>query len=103
MVRFRHGRTRPRRDRADLPRAARRLVWRHAMETGDLAGRAALLTGASGGIGLALARRLIEAGLRVALAYHAHPEAVHHLVARAAEAGVAAVALAGDLADARTP
>ena len=68
-----------------------------------LAGRVALITGASGGIGGALGRRLIEAGVRVAFAYGRRPEQPEQLVAEAKEAGLDAVALRGDLADPRVP
>ncbi len=73
------------------------------MENGDLAGRAALLTGASGGIGAALGRRLIEAGVRVAFAYGAHRDEIDALLAQARDAGLEALALAGDLADPLVP
>jgi nucleoside-diphosphate-sugar epimerase len=65
----------------------------------EFAGRVALLTGASGGIGGALGRRLIEAGARVAFTYGRHPEEAEQLVAEARQAGSDAVALAGDLTD----
>ena len=73
------------------------------MKDEDLRGRVALLTGASGGIGVALGRRLIAAGLRVAFAYGSHPDEANQLVAQAREAGLDALALAGDLADPETP
>jgi 3-oxoacyl-[acyl-carrier protein] reductase len=69
----------------------------------DIAGRVALLTGASGGIGGALGRRLIAAGARVAFAYGSHSEEAEQLVAEANDAGLDAVAPAGDLADPGTP
>lgn len=69
----------------------------------DLADRVVLLTGASGGIGGALGRRLIRVGARVALSYGGRPQQVERLVVEANEAGVDAVALAGDLADPQTP
>ncbi|MEU6747289.1 SDR family NAD(P)-dependent oxidoreductase [Spirillospora sp. NPDC046719] len=69
----------------------------------DLSGKVALLTGASGGIGRALGRRLIAAGVRTAFAYGSRPDAARHLVAEAKEAGIDAVALGGDLADPRVP
>jgi 3-oxoacyl-[acyl-carrier protein] reductase len=65
--------------------------------------RVVLLTGASGGIGSALGRRLIAAGARVAVTYSAHAEEAERLVRQAREAGGSAVALAGDLADADVP
>jgi 3-oxoacyl-[acyl-carrier protein] reductase len=69
----------------------------------NLMGRVALLTGASGGIGGALGRRLIAAGVRVAFTYHAHPDEANQLVAEAANAGLEALALAADLADPDLP
>lgn len=68
----------------------------------DLAGRVALLTGASGGIGRAVGDRLIEAGVRTAFAYGANASQAAELVTAAENAGVDAVAIGGDLADPRT-
>lgn len=73
------------------------------MTESDLAGRVALLTGASGGIGGALGRRLITAGVRAAFAYSSHADEAHQLAAEAAKAGLDAVALRGDLADPQVP
>ena len=72
------------------------------MDDSSLAGRVALLTGASGGIGGALARRLIAAGVRVALGYGRHSAQAEQLVAEARAAGVGALALGGDLAQPAT-
>ncbi|GAA4558633.1 SDR family NAD(P)-dependent oxidoreductase [Planotetraspora kaengkrachanensis] len=69
----------------------------------DLAGRVALLTGASGGIGGALGRRLISAGVRTAFAYGTRAHEAGLLVAEARAAGLDAVALSGDLADPEVP
>jgi 3-oxoacyl-[acyl-carrier protein] reductase len=69
----------------------------------DLSGRVALLTGASGGIGGALGRRLIAAGVRVAFTYSAHADEATQLVTEAREIGLDALALAGDLADPDIP
>ena len=71
------------------------------MQDDDLMGRVALLTGASGGIGGALGRRLIAAG--VAFTYHAHPDEANQLLAEASDAGLEALALAADLADPDLP
>ena len=57
-----------------------------------IAGTAALVTGASGGIGSAVARELAAEGVRVALHYHRNREAAEAL---AEELG--GVALAADL------
>jgi NADP-dependent 3-hydroxy acid dehydrogenase YdfG len=62
---------------------------------GPLGGRTAVVTGASRGIGLAIARALIEAGARVAML--ARNEAL--LASRARELGPAALAIACDVAD----
>jgi 3-oxoacyl-[acyl-carrier protein] reductase len=69
----------------------------------DLTDRVVLLTGASGGIGGALGRRLIEAGARVAFCYSGHQEEADALAARARAAGLDALALRGDLADPQAP
>jgi 3-oxoacyl-[acyl-carrier protein] reductase len=69
----------------------------------DLTGRVALLTGASGGIGQALGRRLIAAGVRTAFTYGSRGEQANALVAEAERAGLDAVALPGDLADPEVP
>jgi 3-oxoacyl-[acyl-carrier protein] reductase len=72
-------------------------------EQAVLRDRVVLLTGASGGIGGALARRLIEARARVALTYSAHAEEAERLAREAGAAGLRAVALGGDLADPSVP
>jgi 3-oxoacyl-[acyl-carrier protein] reductase len=69
----------------------------------ELDGRVVLLTGASGGIGGALGRRLIGAGARVAFTYSSRPLVAERLVAEAKDAGLEAIALPGDLADPETP
>ena len=63
----------------------------------DLAGRVALVTGASGGIGRALSRRLAGAGAAVAVAYSASPDAAAEVVAAITANGGRAVALQADL------
>jgi NADP-dependent 3-hydroxy acid dehydrogenase YdfG len=60
-----------------------------------LAGRTAVVSGASRGIGLEVARRLVEAGARVAMLARTE----HSLRARAAELGVLAVPLPCDVSD----
>jgi NADP-dependent 3-hydroxy acid dehydrogenase YdfG len=62
---------------------------------GPLVGRTAVVTGASRGIGLAIARALIEAGARVAML--ARNEQM--LASRARELGTAALPIACDVAD----
>src|SRR4051812_45264464 len=47
----------------------------------DLQGRAALVTGASSGIGLGIARALLAQGMRVAVHYHRGREAAESLCA----------------------
>lgn len=60
--------------------------------------RTALVTGGSGGIGGAIARRFAERGIAVAVGYHRRPERAAEVVGFARERGVEAVALQADLA-----
>jgi 3-oxoacyl-[acyl-carrier protein] reductase len=62
-----------------------------------LSGRAALITGASGGIGQALARRLAADGVAVALGYGRNAQPARSLAAEIVTAGGRAVALGADL------
>ncbi len=64
-----------------------------------LASQAVLVTGASRGIGRAIALRLAAEGARVALNYHAHGAAAEALAEEIRAAGGEAVALAADVAD----
>jgi NAD(P)-dependent dehydrogenase (short-subunit alcohol dehydrogenase family) len=64
----------------------------------DLAGKAALVTGASGGLGLHFARTLAGAGAKVALAARRR-EALEANVAALGEGGATAVAVAMDVTD----
>jgi 3-oxoacyl-[acyl-carrier protein] reductase len=64
-----------------------------------LAGRVALVTGASGGIGAALARRLADAGAAVALAYARDATRADELARELAAGGVRVLTAGADLAD----
>jgi 3-oxoacyl-[acyl-carrier protein] reductase len=65
-----------------------------------LAGRVALVTGASGGIGGAIARALAAAGARVVLQAHRHVDAARALAAALPDHGGPALVWEADLADA---
>ena len=69
------------------------------MSETPLAGRSALVTGGSRGIGAATALALAAAGADVAVAYGTGTEAAEAVAARARERGVQAVTLAADLGD----
>jgi 3-oxoacyl-[acyl-carrier protein] reductase len=71
-----------------------------ADSVGTLAGRVVLITGASGGIGQALGRRLAGEGVRLALAYGANAAPAKDLAAEIVAAGGHAVPIAADLRDA---
>ena len=63
----------------------------------SLAGKMALVTGASRGIGRAIAQKLAEEGATVAVNFHSRADAAAEVVAEIAEAGGQAVALQADL------
>jgi 3-oxoacyl-[acyl-carrier protein] reductase len=69
----------------------------------DFAGRVALVTGASGGIGLAICRRLAVEGARIALGYGTHAEPAEALASEIVSAGGGAEAFAADMADPDAP
>jgi 3-oxoacyl-[acyl-carrier protein] reductase len=84
-----------------MPQAAAatsRAASRGASRPGTADAGAALVTGASRGIGRAVALRLARAGLRVAVGYHARAEAAAEVVAAIEAEGGQAVALGGDVA-----
>ena len=68
-----------------------------------LTGRVALVTGASGGIGSAVALRLARAGAAVAVGYGQHGEAAERLVEVITNRGARAVAVGVDLRDPAAP
>jgi 3-oxoacyl-[acyl-carrier protein] reductase len=68
----------------------------------DLAGKAVLVTGASTGIGAALAKALGRQGARVAVHYHRSEAEAREVAAAIADAGAEAWTVAGDVSDAAT-
>jgi 3-oxoacyl-[acyl-carrier protein] reductase len=70
---------------------------------GGLAGRVALVTGGSGGIGAAIVRQLAAAGAAVAVGYGQHGDAAEKTAAQIVSAGGRAVALGADLCDPAAP
>ncbi|MEO7494585.1 MAG: 3-oxoacyl-ACP reductase FabG [Massilia sp.] len=65
-----------------------------------LDGKIALVTGASSGIGQAIARALADSGAHVAINYIVHPEAADATVQGIGDAGGVALAVQADVADA---
>jgi len=68
----------------------------------DLAGKAVLVTGASTGIGAALAKALGRQGCRVAVHYNRSEAEAREVAAAVAEAGAEAWTVAGDVSDPAT-
>src|SRR5215472_8948978 len=66
---------------------------------GALAGKSALITGGSRGIGAAIAKRLAKDGAQVAITYSASPERAQQVVDEIVKAGGKAVAIKADAAD----
>jgi 3-oxoacyl-[acyl-carrier protein] reductase len=71
--------------------------------TDDLKGRVALLTGASGGIGKAIARRLADEGADLCLAYGRHADDAESVGTYARELGRRVTVVAADMSDPQEP
>jgi 3-oxoacyl-[acyl-carrier protein] reductase len=68
-----------------------------------LSGRVALLTGASGGIGKAIARRLAEEGADLCLSYGRHADDAESVAAYARDLGRRVTVLASEMSDPQGP
>jgi 3-oxoacyl-[acyl-carrier protein] reductase len=71
--------------------------------TDELKGRVALLTGASGGIGKAIGRRLADEGADLCLAYGRHAEDAESVAEYARELGRRVTTVAADMSDPHAP
>ena len=71
------------------------------METSEFQGKVAIVTGASSGIGSAVATRLGGAGATVAVHYNSHKENAAAVAAAITSAGGHAFIVGGDVAKAR--
>src|SRR5690242_4141366 len=69
--------------------------------THDLSGKVALVTGASRGLGAAIARKLAACGARVAVNYYGSPQKAEQVVAGIRRAGGTAEAIRADVRDER--
>jgi len=71
--------------------------------TDDLKGNVAVLTGASGGIGKAIARRLADEGADLCLAYGRHADDAESVAEYARELGRRVTTVAADMSDPHAP
>jgi glucose 1-dehydrogenase len=69
------------------------------MANGNLSGQRALVTGASSGIGAAIAREFGRAGIAVAVNYHRGGDTAREIASQIEDAGGSAFALQGDVSD----
>jgi 3-oxoacyl-[acyl-carrier protein] reductase len=69
--------------------------------TSSLSGKVALVTGGSGGIGAATARKLASQGAAVGVHYFSNADSANAVVAEIEKAGGRAIAVGGNIADAK--